>query len=397
MWKLIASRVLQMPVIVLAIYTITLGLAWAVPGNPLDREGRRPPAAVEEAMKRQYNLDSFWTFYWTYLRNASGVGWVLGEGEGTGGEGTKGQRDRGTEGGRHEGTEARRHEGTEGEGTQGQRDREGRDRGTEGQRDKGVEGEEQQRGMVPGQQRDAITGAQGVGRPVFDLGPSLEHEEWTVNEIIGDSLPVSAALGLSAIVLATFLGVGAGVVGAIRPNSWMDLATLSVALVGISVPSFVVGTVLLMVFSVWLRWAPVAEFDSVGDVILPAVTLSLPFGAYIARLTRMGLIEALGAEYVRTARAKGVKEGVVVLKHALRNALLPVVSYLGPATAYAMTGSFVVEKVFSVPGLGEHFVDAVLNKDLFLIIGVVLVFSTLLLVLNLAVDVLYRWVDPRTG
>ena len=130
-------------------------------------------------------------------------------------------------------------------------------------------------------------------------------------------------------------------------------------------------------------------------MVLPAVTLSLPFAAYIARLTRMGMIEHLGADYVRTARAKGVSERAVLLKHALKNAFLPVLSYLGPATALAMTGSFVVERVFNVPGLGQHFVDAVQSKDLFLIIGVVLVFSTMLVLFNLAVDVLYRWVDPR--
>jgi oligopeptide transport system permease protein len=132
-----------------------------------------------------------------------------------------------------------------------------------------------------------------------------------------------------------------------------------------------------------------------GDLALPALTLSLPFAAYIARLTRMGMIETLGADYIRTARAKGVAESRVLLKHALKNAFLPVLSYLGPATALAMTGSFVVERVFNVPGMGQFFVNAVQNKDLFLIIGVVLIFATMLIVFNLAVDVLYRWVDPR--
>jgi oligopeptide transport system permease protein len=130
-------------------------------------------------------------------------------------------------------------------------------------------------------------------------------------------------------------------------------------------------------------------------VVLPAVTLSLPYAAYIARLTRMGMVEHLRADFIRTARAKGLSEAKILLKHALKNAFLPVLSYLGPATALAMTGSFIVEKVFNVPGLGQHFVNAVLNKDLFLIMGVVLIFSTLLIVFNLAVDVLYRWVDPR--
>ncbi|MBL8757405.1 MAG: ABC transporter permease, partial [Phycisphaerae bacterium] len=171
-------------------------------------------------------------------------------------------------------------------------------------------------------------------------------------------------------------------------------ATLALALIGISLPTFVIGAALLLIFCVWLPWFPVATWGPHGAV-LPTITLSLPFAAYIARLTRMGMIETLRADYVRTARAKGAPPSAVVLRHALRNALLPVVSYLGPATAMAMTGSFVVEKVFSVPGLGQHFVNAVLNKDLFLILGVVMVFSTMLILLNLAVDVLYRWLDPR--
>ncbi|HZW05807.1 MAG TPA: ABC transporter permease, partial [Phycisphaerales bacterium] len=202
-------------------------------------------------------------------------------------------------------------------------------------------------------------------------------------------------IGGAAMLIAVLIGVAAGVVGAVKPNSPADFLTLLIALVGVSLPSFVTGTVLLLVFSVWLGWLPVAEWGTLRALILPSVTLSLPFAAYIARLTRMGMIEVLKSDYIRTARAKGLSERDVVLRHALKNAFLPVLSYLGPATAMAMTGSFVVERVFSVPGLGQHFVNAVLNKDLFMIIGVVLVFSTMLVLFNLAVDVLYRWVDPR--
>ncbi|MEM7623799.1 MAG: ABC transporter permease, partial [Planctomycetota bacterium] len=188
-----------------------------------------------------------------------------------------------------------------------------------------------------------------------------------------------------------------GVIGAVRPGSALDASTFLIALVGVSVPSFVTGTVLLLLFGVLIPIVPVAEWGSLRALLLPAAALSLPFMAYIARLTRLGMIEALGSDYVRTARAKGLSETDVVFKHALRNALLPVVSYIGPATAYAMTGSFVIERVFRVPGLGQHFVNAVQNKDLFLIIGVTLVFSSMLVVFNLAVDVVYRWVDPRTN
>jgi oligopeptide transport system permease protein len=216
-----------------------------------------------------------------------------------------------------------------------------------------------------------------------------------VNDIIADSLPVSVTLGAAAIVFALVVGVGAGVLGAVRPNGVLDLATLSIALIGISLPSFVVGTVLLLLFSVWLAWLPVGEWGTLRSLILPAIALGLPPAAYIARLTRLGMIEHLSKDYIRTARAKGLSESRVVFGHALKNAFLPVLSYLGPATAFAMTGSFVVERVFNVPGMGKHFVNGVQNKDLFLIIGVVLVYATMLILLNLLVDVLYRWVDPR--
>jgi oligopeptide transport system permease protein len=173
------------------------------------------------------------------------------------------------------------------------------------------------------------------------------------------------------------------------------LATLAIALVGVSLPTFVIGTVLLMVFAVWLDVLPIGGWGTPSALLLPALTLSLPFAAYIARLTRLGMIEVLASDYVRTARAKGVPEWRIVLRHALKVAFLPVLSYLGPATAFALTGSFVVERVFYIPGIGQHFVNAVLNKDLTLIMGVVLVYAGMLVMFNLAVDVLYRWVDPR--
>ena len=216
-----------------------------------------------------------------------------------------------------------------------------------------------------------------------------------MNEILAAGLPVSMSLGLTAILLACAIGLTAGVIGAVRPGTLADLATLLVALVGISLPTFVIGTVLLVVFSVQLEIFPVGGWGGFSHLVLPAVTLSLPFAAYIARLTRFGMIEQLEAEYIRTARAKGLAEWKVVLKHALKNAFLPVLSYLGPAAAIALTGSFVVEKVFAVPGIGTHFVDAVLSKDLTLIMGVVLTYATMLILFNLVVDVLYRWVDPR--
>jgi oligopeptide transport system permease protein len=310
---LIIRRLLQLPPILLVIYTIAFTLAWLVPGNPLENpEGRRPPDEIMQAMLEQYRLDSYWGFYWDYLGKATGVSWALGQND----------------------------------------------------------------------------------RP-FDLGPSLRHENWTVNEILAAGLPVSVTLGLTAILLACAIGITTGVIGAIRPGTWADFATLIVALVGISLPTFVIGTALLVVFAVNMRLFPVGGWGGLTHLVLPAITLALPFAAYIARLTRFGMADQLDADYVRTARAKGVKEWKVVLKHALKNAFLPVLSYLGPAAAIALTGSFVVEKVFAVPGIGTHFVDAVLSKDLTLIMGVVLTYATMLTVFNLIVDVLYRWVDPR--
>lgn len=333
MGALVIRRLLQLPLILLVIYTLTLTLAWLIPGNPLENpEGRRPKPEVIAAMERQYNLDSFWAFYSTYLWNATGVRYAV-------------------------------------DAATGRLERE--------------------------REQAHLAGTAPPDRFVFDLGPSLQYEDWRVNEIVGDSLPVSITLGGIAILIALIVGLAAGVVGAVRPNSIVDLATLAVALVGISLPSFVIGTFFLLIFAVWLGALPVGGWGSVRTMVLPATTLSLPFAAYIARLTRMGMIDCLGSDFIRTARAKGLSEAKVLLKHALKNAFLPVLSYLGPATALAMTGSFIVERVFNVPGMGQHFVNGVQNKDLFLIMGVVLVFATMLVLFNLAVDVLYRWVDPR--
>jgi oligopeptide transport system permease protein len=319
--------------ILVVIYTLTLALAWAVPGNPLENpEGRRPPPEVVDAMKAQYKLDNFWKFYFSYLDSACGVRFVRDWGSGE---------------------------------------------------------------LAREKERALAAKVEPPARHVFDLGPSLKYRDRNVNEIIASSLPVSVVLGGVAILLALVVGLGAGIVGAVKPNSWADFGTLTVALIGISQPTFVIGTLLQLVFTVWLGWFALGEWGHVRDLVLPAVTLGLPFAAYIARLTRMGMIECLGADYIRTARAKGAGEARVVLRHALKNAFLPVLSYLGPAAALAMTGSFVVERVFNVPGMGQHFVNAVQNKDLFLIIGVVLIYATMLILFNLAVDVMYRWVDPR--
>jgi oligopeptide transport system permease protein len=227
-----------------------------------------------------------------------------------------------------------------------------------------------------------------------DFGPSMKYQEWSVNKIIADSLPVSMTLGLFAMCIAVPAGVGIGTLAAVRRGGLADWGSLSIALIGISVPSFVVASVLLM-FAAWSKWLPVGGWGTVWHIPLPGLALSLWPMAYIVRLTRASMLDTLGYDFVRTARAKGLSRGVVIWKHCLRNAFLPVLSYLGPAAAGTMVGSFVVEKVFNIPGLGQHFVNSVLNRDRTLILGVVMVESTLILFFNLLVDIAYAWVDPR--
>lgn len=229
----------------------------------------------------------------------------------------------------------------------------------------------------------------------LDFGPSFQYRDWTCWQIISQAMPVSLSLGVMAILIAVLVGVPVGVISAVRRNTWFDLGSLLLVLVGISLPSFVTGTALLIAFGVYLQWFPVGGWGALSQIPMPALALSLPFMAYITQLTRLGMLDVLSSDYIRTAQAKGLPPHLVVWKHALRNAFLPVLSYLGPALAYAMTGSFVVESLFNVPGLGQHFVNSVLNLDRGLIMSTVLVYSALLVVMNLVVDVLYTIVDPR--
>lgn len=233
-----------------------------------------------------------------------------------------------------------------------------------------------------------------------DLGPSYKEKTRSVNEIIFESkFWVSTYLGLLAILLALFLGLSAGVVAGIRQNSRFDYASMAVAMTGLSVPTFVVGPVLALVFGRYLNVLPVAGYESglksVPYMILPAVTLSLPFAARIARLTRAGMLEVINQDYIRTAWAKGLREQVIVLRHALRGAMLPVVSFLGPAIAAMLTGSLVVEQIFAIPGIGTAFIESATNRDYTLVMGTVILFGVLLVIMNLVVDVLYGLLDPR--
>jgi len=228
-----------------------------------------------------------------------------------------------------------------------------------------------------------------------DLGPSMSYPGWSVNDVLRQSLPVSITLGLFAILLATVFGCAIGVTAAVRRGGVLDFASLMVALLGISLPSFVAAGGLLAIFSDELHWFPSGGWGTLSQLILPGIALALMPAAYIARLSRVAMLEALQLDFVRTAKAKGLGRAAVIWKHAFRNAFLPVFTYLGPAAAGAMTGSFVVETVFNIPGLGQHFVNGVKNRDQTLILGTVLIYAAFLLTLNLLVDVGYRFVDPR--
>ena len=230
-----------------------------------------------------------------------------------------------------------------------------------------------------------------------DLGPSFRMKDFTVAELIGRGLPVTLSIGAAALLLGIGLGVPLGLVAGLRQNGWADHAVMSVALVGIAVPNFVVAPVLALVFGLYLGWLPVAGWEpgSAMHLVLPVITLALPLVAYLARLTRGSLLEVLQAPFIRTARAKGLDPGVILRRHALKPTLLPVVSFLGPAAAALLTGSLVVEQVFGLPGVGRYFVQGAINRDYTLVMGMVVFYASLILLLNLAVDLVYGWLDPR--
>jgi oligopeptide transport system permease protein len=230
-----------------------------------------------------------------------------------------------------------------------------------------------------------------------DLGPSFRMKDFSVAELIGRGLPVTLGIGAAALLLAIGLGIPLGLVAGVRQNRWADHAVMSVALAGIAVPNFVVAPVLALVFGLYLGWLPVAGWEpgSLKHLVLPVITLALPLVAYLARLTRGSLLEVLQAPFIRTARAKGLAPGVIIRRHALKPTLLPVVSFLGPAAAALLTGSLVVEQVFGLPGVGRHFVQGAINRDYTLVMGMVVFYASLILLLNLVVDLLYGWLDPR--
>jgi oligopeptide transport system permease protein len=269
---------------------------------------------------------------------------------------------------------------------------------------------EQEQTLTP-QVRANLDRAYGLDQPILfqywkyleglahgDFGPSFKQHDFSVTELIYQGLPVSSLLGIGAIVLSIALGVPLGLLASLRRHTAVDYGVNALVVLGIALPAFVTGPLLALLFGIYLRWLPVAGWEGGGSpryLVLPTLTLALPVIAAIARLTRASLLEVFRADFIRTARARGIGASRILWKHALRPALLPVVSYLGPATAFVVTGSLVVETVFGLPGTGRYLVQGAINRDYTLVMGMVIVYGTLVLLLNLLTDLVYGWLDPR--
>jgi len=231
---------------------------------------------------------------------------------------------------------------------------------------------------------------------VLDFGPSTQYKDWTVSELIAQGMPVSLTIGLAAMILAFVFGTILGITAALRQNTRVDYSLMGVAMLGISIPNFVIAPILILLLAVYAGWLPAGGWDwSIASMVLPVVTLSLPVTAYISRLTRASMIEVMHSNFIRSARAKGLSERQVIRRHALRPALLPVISFLGPATAGMISGSVVIERIFSIPGLGSYFVQGALNRDYTLVMGVVIFYGVAIILLNFLVDLVYAWLNPK--
>ena len=228
-----------------------------------------------------------------------------------------------------------------------------------------------------------------------DFGPSFKYLDYDVTELILQGFPVSLQLGLLAIILALVVGITLGVTAALRQNGVIDYLVMTLAMTGITIPNFVMAPIMILVFAVFLGWLPAGGWGELRHMILPVIALSLPQIATVARMTRASLIETLNAPYIRTAKAKGLSPMLILTRHASRATMLPILSWLGPATAAIITGSVVVEQIFGLPGIGRHFVNGALNRDYTLVMGVVIFYGALIILMNLLVDLLYAWLDPR--
>jgi oligopeptide transport system permease protein len=228
-----------------------------------------------------------------------------------------------------------------------------------------------------------------------DLGPSFKYPNRTVNEIIADKLPTSLELGAWSLLVALAIGLPLGVLAAVKRNTWLDYVSSSIAMVGICVPTFVLGPLLVLVFAIYFRWFNASGWYEPIDRVLPSLVLGFFYSAYVARLTRSGMLDVLNQDYIRTARSKGAGELRVIFKHALRGGLAPVVSFLGPAIAGILTGSFVIETIFQIPGLGREFVNSAFNRDYTLVLGTVILYAVLVVAMNLLVDIAQVWLNPK--
>lgn len=229
-----------------------------------------------------------------------------------------------------------------------------------------------------------------------DLGPSMVYNDFTVSEMIAIGLPFTFMLGFSAFLVATAVGLVAGALAAVNQNRWPDYALVAVVIVGLVIPNFLMGSLLQLIFGVYLKWVPAGGYNGqLIQLVLPITVLALPHAGRIARLMRGSMIEVLGTNYIRTARSKGIGIRLTLARHALKPALIPVVSYLGPGLSYLLTGSLVVEQIFALPGIGKYFISAALNRDYGLVLGTTILYMFIILALNLVVDVLYAWLDPK--
>jgi len=228
-----------------------------------------------------------------------------------------------------------------------------------------------------------------------DLGPSFKYANRTVNEIVAEKFPVSAELGAESLAIALLGGIGLGILAAIRRNTWIDYVASTFGMIGISVPTFVIGPLAVLAFAIHIGWFNASGWYTPLDRVLPALTLGIAYAAPISRLTRGGMLEVLHQDFIRTARAKGASETRVVLHHALRGGLLPVVAYLGPAIAGILTGSFVIETIFQIPGIGREFVNSAFNRDYTLVLGTVILYAVLIMALNLVADIAQAWMNPK--
>jgi len=262
---------------------------------------------------------------------------------------------------------------------------------------------------VPPEIMENLNAYYNLNKPVFnqyldylqnlvhgDFGPSFRHSNRTVTEMILAGLPVTFELGVYSLLIAIFIGILAGFSAALKPNSFRDYIPMAFAMTGICMPMFLLGPLLVLVFGIWFEWLPVSGWGTLpGDKLLPSITMGTAYAAYIARLTRGGMLEVLYQDFIRTARAKGLPEAMVVVRHALKGGLVPVVSFIGPAIAGLLSGSFVVETIFQIPGLGRFYVQAAFNRDYTMILGTTVLYSALIIFFNLFSDILTKWLDPR--